>query len=242
MKEKQSIILITSSESNPATKFALYLSHKFARKLIIIGTGDSDYDRCSVNPNSDLTDKLIREFDPIMIVFSYRSETYTHRKYIRKLLLAFRDLRIPYIGVAEDCNVPDSVKKVMVPVGFLPEEKEKAPWSNSLIKYCGANITLLKPQDRGTRAAKNVAFIEKFIKSQKNRSETINGEKSSFKIEFEALDKYTSVTDMFIISASRAYGLDDNFFGPKEYHVLKKSEKPVMIINPRHDIYVLCGD
>ncbi|MFB6342555.1 hypothetical protein ACE1ET_12570 [Saccharicrinis sp. FJH62] len=242
MKEKQSIILFTLSESNPASEFAYYLSKRFERKLIVLGTGDTEDDRLSVKPDVDFTEQIVREFDPVMIVFSYSTANAVQRKHVRKILLAFRELRIPYTGVSENCNLPESIKRVTVPVGFLPEEKEKAPWSNSFIKYCGAEITLLRPKDRGTRAAKNVLFIEKFLKNQKNSCTIADGEKSSFKIEFEALKKFTADTDMFIISASRAYGLDDNFFGPKEYHVLKKSEKPVMIINPRNDIYVLCGD
>ncbi|MFB6319198.1 hypothetical protein [Saccharicrinis sp. FJH54] len=242
MKEKQSIILFSTSDSNPAAEFAQYISQRFSRKLIILGTGNTEYDRQSLKPDRDFAEALIREFDPVMIVFSYAVEKTVQRKNIRKILLAFRDLRIPYVGVSESCEFAGTVSKVMVPVGFLTEEKEKAPWSNSFIKYCGAEITLLKPKDRGSRAARNVDFIAKFLKTQKNSCTIVNGEKSSFKIEFEALEKFSHETDMLIISASRAYGLDDDIFGPKEYHVLRKSNRPVLIINPRDDIYVLCGD
>jgi hypothetical protein len=46
---------------------------------------------------------------------------------------------------------------------------------------------------------------------------------------------------MLIISASRDYGLDDIFFGPKELKVIRQSPVPVMVINPRKDLYTLCG-
>jgi len=45
---------------------------------------------------------------------------------------------------------------------------------------------------------------------------------------------------MIIVSASRDYGLDDILFGPKEYHVVKKSDIPVLLVNPRGDLYALC--
>ena len=34
--------------------------------------------------------------------------------------------------------------------------------------------------------------------------------------------------------------LDDIIFGPKEQHMVKKSEKPVLLVNPRGDLYALC--
>ena len=46
--------------------------------------------------------------------------------------------------------------------------------------------------------------------------------------------------DIAIITASREYGLDDIIFGPKELHIIKKSEIPLMVLNPRGDLYVLC--
>ena len=45
---------------------------------------------------------------------------------------------------------------------------------------------------------------------------------------------------LLMISASRDYGLDDILFGPKELKVIK-STVPVMVINPRGDLYALCG-
>jgi nucleotide-binding universal stress UspA family protein len=47
--------------------------------------------------------------------------------------------------------------------------------------------------------------------------------------------------DLLMISASRDYGIDDIIFGPKEEKIVKKSTIPVMVINPRKDLYALCG-
>lgn len=242
MNKKQSIILLSDNEKNAAARFAGLLCSFFNRKLLSIGTGDTDFDHQAANPGANFIENLVETFDPVLFVFDYSPGSSSARRRIKKLLLAFRELRIPYIGVNSSCQLKDKIEKVCVPVGFLPEEKEKAPWSNSFIKYCQSDIILVKPKDRGSRATKNVSFIEKFLKTQHNTCQTIQGTKSSFKIEFEALKKYGNSVDMYMISASRAYGLDDNLLGPKEYHVLKNAQKPVLIINPRDDIYVLCGD
>lgn len=242
MNEKQCIILFSLQNTTPAYAFAEYLCAAFNRKLICLGSGETEFDKRSLKPDLELVRDIIEAFDPVMFVFDYDASSGKNKKQIRKYLLAFRDLRVPYVGVPRKHKAPGSVNEVIVPVGFLPEEKEKAPWSNSFIKYCKASITLLRPKDRGSRAAKNVAFISDFLKTQKNSCGISDGDKSSFKIEFEAQNRFMKNADLFIISASRAYGLDDTFFGPKEYHVLRKSSKPVLIINPRDDIYVLCGD
>ena len=65
--------------------------------------------------------------------------------------------------------------------------------------------------------------------------------KDSFKIEKEAMKKAVELqAGLLMISASRDYGMDDILFGPKEQKVISKSTVPVMVINPRKDLYTLC--
>ena len=65
--------------------------------------------------------------------------------------------------------------------------------------------------------------------------------KSTKKIEMEAVNiAETKQVGLIIVSASRDYGLDDILFGPKESHVVKKSNIPVLLVNPRGDLYALC--
>ena len=41
-------------------------------------------------------------------------------------------------------------------------------------------------------------------------------------------------------AASREYGLDDWLFGPPEQYVICHSPVPVMLVNPRADLFSLC--
>ena len=67
------------------------------------------------------------------------------------------------------------------------------------------------------------------------------GTKDSFKVEAESIQVAEKEhAGIIIVSASRDYGLDDLLFGPKEYHVVKKSSVPVLLVNPRGDLYALC--
>jgi nucleotide-binding universal stress UspA family protein len=45
---------------------------------------------------------------------------------------------------------------------------------------------------------------------------------------------------LILLTASREYGLDDWLFGPPEQYVIRHSQVPVMLINPRADLFSLC--
>ena len=63
----------------------------------------------------------------------------------------------------------------------------------------------------------------------------------SFKLDREAVklaeEKQFGIV---LVSASRDYGLDDLIFGPNEYHLIRRSAVPLLLVNPRGDLYTLC--
>jgi len=132
-------------------------------------------------------------------------------------------------------------QKVLVPVNFLIEEIEKAQFASALGRFCQSEITLLQAKDYGTKAAGNVAKISTILDKFDLIYHIEIGRKDSFKIDNFALHHaHKNNYDLLIVSASREYGLDDIVFGPKELHLIKKTNLPVMLINPRDDLYVLC--
>ena len=46
--------------------------------------------------------------------------------------------------------------------------------------------------------------------------------------------------DLLILTASRDYGLDDILFGPPERKAIQRALVPVMLVNPREDLFSLC--
>lgn len=162
------------------------------------------------------------------------------RKFIQKKLNECRDLRIPYV-LFKDEFPPLDVRKVLVPVSFLVEEYEKAQFASAFGRFCNAEITLLQGNDYGSKAATTVdKMVTLFDKFSLNYT-VEKAEKDSFKIDKEALAKAEKENfDMLIVSASREYGLDDVIFGPAELHLIKKSSVPILLVNPRDDLYTLC--
>ena len=121
------------------------------------------------------------------------------------------------------------------------EDREKGQFAQSFSRHYNAPIVIYKPNDYGTKAEANIAAIESLLEKVDIKPSIIQGKKDSLKIEYEAtLQAEKHDNPLIIISASRDYGLDDILFGPKERKNIKQSKYPIMLINPRGDLYSLC--
>jgi len=161
-------------------------------------------------------------------------------KSIRSLLNSCRDLRIPYMFFKD--SFPElSTKKVILPIGFLEEELEKGQFASAFGRFCNSEIKMLLANDYGSKATTNAKKMTLlFDKFQLNYT-LEKAIKDSFKVEAESITVAEKEQGgIIIVSASRDYGLDDILFGPKEYQVVKKSSVPVLLVNPRGDLYALC--
>ena len=185
----------------------------------------------------DFTD-IMEHTEASMIIFEIAGEKF-YDKPDRQLEMC-RQLRIPYFFVKPNQDI--CFDKVFVPIGFLNEEREKGPFSSSMGLFFKSEILLMPAKDYGSRARKNSEAIQTLLDKFNLRYKYIDATKDSFKVELEAARKAKELeADMLIISASRDYGLDDIIFGPKELKIIRQSPVPVMVINPRKDLYTLCG-
>lgn len=179
-------------------------------------------------------EEWIEKADVAMLVFEY-----TNVSDIKLFLKVCRNIRVPYIFVNKSHNV--SFETIGVPVTFLVEEKEKGPFASAFGRLCRSRILLFEPKDYGSKAQKNCDDICRLMSKFEFTYERVKVKKDSFKIEKYIMKRSAFYDiDLLIVSASRSYGLDDLILGPKEQHIIKKSMVPVMLINPRGDLYALC--
>jgi len=161
-------------------------------------------------------------------------------KIIRTMLNECRELRIPYLFFKDTFRALNLIK-VIVPIGFLEEEVEKAQFASAFGRFCGSEIKILLANDYGSKAATTAEKMKLLFDKFKLKYTLEKAIKDSFKVEIESIQVAEKENaGIIIISASRDYGLDDILFGPKEYHVVKKSPIPVLLVNPRGDLYALC--
>lgn len=190
--------------------------------------------RCGkINQLAEICDELDASFLFLQLPDS-------NSKSIRSLLDACRNLRIPYV-LFKDTFPSMNLKKVLLPIGFLEEELEKAQFASAFGRFCGSEIKMLLANDYGSKAATNAEKMQSLFDKFELNYTLEKASKDSFKVEREAIQVAEKEhAGLIIVSASRDYGLDDIIFGPKEYHVVKKSPFPVLLVNPRGDLYALC--
>ena len=146
-------------------------------------------------------------------------------------------------------EVGRGLTSILVPITMLEEEVYKAEICTYLARKTGAHLILLRANDYGSKAKRNTQRIITHIQIIAERTgERITYEErvakgDSFHIHKElhqlpiANNQYPS---LILLTASREYGLDDWLFGPPEQYVIRHSPVPVMLVNPRADLFSLC--
>lgn len=181
---------------------------------------------------------------------------------IQQHLNELREERRPYVFITNTMNIKP-LHRILVPVSMLEEETYKAEICTYLARKTGAHIILLQANDYGSHARQNVNRIVTHINavndklqhlsSNSNNAPTtdvagtpisyeiVPARKNSFKLMQEAAERQRDFQhDLLVITASRDYGLDDLLFGPPERKAIQHALVPVMLVNPREDLFSLC--
>ena len=158
---------------------------------------------------------------------------------VQTYLDAFRALRIPYLFVR--AGQKPNFEKVALPISFLIEDKEKGPFAAAFGRFFKSQLVIFQPKDYGTKALQNIDAIKTLLDSFQLNYEVRKASKDSNGVEREAANWAASgEAGLVLVSASREYGLDDLLFGSKERKMITRTNVPVMLINPRGDLYTLC--
>lgn len=233
---------------------AAYLAFKLDKKLTLsVPNGDKNKIKDILNFLSVIIEKpaeikivtheteqineICEQHDALFLFLQLQSKK---RFDIQKKLNSCRDLRIPYILFENNFGMLQT-NKVIVPVGYLEEEIEKAQFASAFGRFCNSHIQLLQAADYGSKAAATTTKMTELFGKFSFNYEISKANKDSFGVDAEAVKLAPDTgAGLVIISASREYGLDDIIFGPKELLLIKKSVVPLMLVNPRGDLYTLC--
>ena len=163
----------------------------------------------------------------------------TNKLSVQTYLDAFRALRIPYLFVR--AGQKPNFEKVALPISFLIEDKEKGPFAAAFGRFLKSQLVIFQPKDYGTKALQNIDAIKTLLDSFQLNYEVRKASKDSNGVEREAANWAASgAAGLVLVSASREYGLDDLLFGSKERKMITRTNVPIMLINPRGDLYTLC--
>lgn len=189
-------------------------------------------------------------------------ECVNDKRTIQRHLNDCREERRPYVFITNTMNIKP-LHRLLVPVSMLEEETYKAEICTYIARKTGAHIILLQANDYGSHAKQNVNRIvthinkinERLAAEQADKEndpssgssngpityEIVLARKDSFKLVQEAAERQRDFRhDLLILTASRDYGLDDILFGPPERKAIQHALVPVMLVNPREDLFSLC--
>ena len=175
------------------------------------------------------------------------------RRQIQSVLDSCREERRPYVIIKNECSAQQSccsevqkgLSRILVPVSMLEEEVYKAEICTYLARKTGAHLILLRARDYGSKAKQNTQRIIIHIQTIAERT----GEEISYEVQEAKHDSFSFHKDfhseewqhdLLLLTASREYGLDDWLFGPPELYAIRHSQVPVMLVNPRADLFSLC--
>ncbi len=220
------VLLTTLPDTPPLhTLFAQTLSQQMGKEFAVEST------------MPDYLEDYTAEQGVDMLFISCRN----HKRTIQKYLNACRNLRLPYVFLTDTMLKVGTIRRILMPVSMYEEEVYKAEIGVHVARFTGAQTILLQAKDYGTKAAKNVQKIKGLYEKFELPYEIEMAKKDSFSIVKETADRQKDfVPDLSILTASRDYGLDDIIFGPVERYAITHSNIPVMLLNPRGDLFALC--
>lgn len=258
--KKDTILILSEPDYFPkkAVQMAALLAKGFEKEVCFIAFAQNEEGKKQIADTHEAWNKTLSFSASSFISMSYDNQlsitaeqleasfliielspTSRYRK-PQPLLNILRTCRIPYIFVNER-TIEIKLNKVMIPVGFLVEEKEKGIFASKMVRSCGSEVVVLQAKDYGSRAARSVEQIETLFAKLSITCSVKKAAKDSFGVQAEAVKRASNgEADFVIITASREYGLDDIIFGPPERKMIATSRVPLMVLNPRPDLYVLC--
>ena len=211
--------------------FGEQLAAGFNYDLHSLTIGDKTED--NVVRLGDVAD-VVEQLDASLLVVEL-----TNKLSVQTYLDAFRALRIPYLFVR--AGQKPNFEKVALPISFLIEDKEKGPFAAAFGRFLKSQLVIFQPKDYGTKALQNIDAIKTLLDSFQLNYEVRKASKDSNGVEREAAN-WAAIGEagLVLVSASREYGLDDLLFGSKERKMITRTNVPIMLINPRGDLYTLC--
>lgn len=182
--------------------------------------------------------KLVDDYNAVLLVL--------HQSLIGATLKAFRESSIAFLYVCGNSPEYLQYKNVLVPVDYRKASKETSLWASYFGRFNKALIQVVYAHETNkedeAKLIRNVGFFEKFLNSLHVRHQLVAGKSSSWGICKETLNRSAEWKgDLMIFSGSSSITLLDLLIGlPEKRIVLQSGNLPIMLINPRKDICMMC--
>jgi nucleotide-binding universal stress UspA family protein len=150
--------------------------------------------------------------------------------------------KIPFLVVQEAPRSAD-IKKIVFPVDFKSENKEKLKWAQFMTKHFTSKILLFSATTKEgvvePRTKANLVFSKTFLEERKIDYELVLS-KNATSFSHETIEFAQSrEADLILIMTTRDIAFHDYVLGAQEQYMIANAAKiPVMVINPRTDLMI----
>lgn len=163
---------------------------------------------------------------------------------VKKALKLIRQSRFPVMTVTETVEDATRYKHVLLPLDMERQNKEKALWAGYFSRFYGSVVHILYPKYKDEGLAQlvndNVAFVEKLYENLEVTYEKHETEPQKY-LDAYGLEFAPQVSvGVEVIMMTRYYTLADVLTGPRERKIIGQTGMPILCINQRDDLYVLC--
>ena len=174
------------------------------------------------------------------------------------MLRTFRDCKIAYMAVTGDAektsteNISTSHFPIstFITLDHRRESKEKLIWASYMVRFFGSRLTVATPaySDEGFREklGNNLLFMQKMYRTLDVGYTTESIPMANFKHPDMVVATETELLkpgDSLLIAMTtdrRDRDLGDLVAGPAELRLMKRCRVPILFLNQRDDLYVLC--
>lgn len=191
--------------------------------------------------------KLGQLLNAVVIVSSINTEETKKNKADNPITLLknMEPSRVAYMICNQKRNVVD-YSKVLLPLNNARESKEKTLWASYFARFFQSEITLFYRTYKDSLYQKqlnlNLAFARKMLGQFNIIPSNHKSEDRKKLLDLQALD-YADKENygVIICQTTKDKSLFDRIKGLEEEKVLKNlKDKPILFLNPRDDLFVLC--
>ncbi len=163
---------------------------------------------------------------------------------VKKAIKFIKSSRFPVITITEDYRDATPYKHVLLSLDIERQNKEKALWAGYFSRFYGSIVKIFYPEykDEGLSKAvnDNVAFVEKLYANLDISYEKHTAQSQSYFDQYAIENGERFEAGAAVIMMTKYYTLADVITGPRERKIIGRSKIPVLCINQRDDLYVLC--
>jgi nucleotide-binding universal stress UspA family protein len=190
---------------------------------------------------SGIVHKIIKIYaetiDAFMVIMKTQPPSQKERLFGSRSIRVMGGSQIPFI-VVQETPKRLAFRKVVFPIDFRAENKEKLIWISTLSKYYTPKIYLFKPKIKDYNVRNNLEFSKRFLEGKNIDYEIVTNESEKSLADATLDFAHEMDAHLIIIMLKKNITKLNLLFGAADQkYISNKYKIPVMCLNPRIELH-----